>query len=345
MAKLDCILVYHWQAWDGFLISHLVADYCHLPASHEDGLAQLERHLTPNICAVLPQINLTDSGVFPAQRAALFAHLKARGVAVLNTEVNNISKRQLHRMLAQAGLPCARATESGPAQQRLFVKTDLNWGGASERRLSPALQGQLLSAHARVPVRDELHAGDAAGTIRGWDGYYTMLRKEVPPALWHDPALVIEQYIENPEHSFYRVYGFGDSLVVVKAHSNALIKKLAGDARDSNVLLQRDALLQDGRATQSCGRLPDSRTLPDSDVLPDGSGLPPGLRRVLRGFVQHCPLAYFCLDIVHDEREFYIIDLNLTPWAGKQPQTSEAVEFLCRGAVAYLKHHAMRRAA
>lgn len=333
MSKLDCILVYHWQAWDGFLISHLVADYCHLPATHEDQMAQLERHLTPNICAVLPQINLTDSSAFPAQRAALFAGLQARGVALLNAQVSNISKRRLHRMLAQAGLPSARATENGPPQQRLFVKTDLNWGGAPEQRLPPALQGQLFPAQVQCAVQ--------AAPIRSWDAYYTLRREEVPPALWHDPALVIEQYVENPEHSFYRVYGFGDALVVVKAHSNALIKKLAGDRRDSNYLLERSALLQDSGLQYGPSQ---TDGLPGSGPQQGGT-LAPGLRRVLRGFVQHYPLAYFCLDIVHDEHEFYIIDLNLTPWAGKQPQTTEAVEFLCRGAITYLKRSAMRRAA
>ncbi len=311
MGKLDCILVYHWQAWDGFLISHLVADHCHLPAQYDDDPAQLERWLTPHIRAVLPQINLTDSGVFPARRAALLAHLQARGIRVLNAAVSHIGKRRLHALLEQAGLPSARATRHGPGAERLFVKTDLNWGGASERRLPPDLQQQLLPTWVQA----------SAQAIAGWDGYYTVLREAVPPALWHDPRVVIERYIENPQHSFYRVYGFGEALVVVKAHSHALIKKLAGDTRDSNYLLQRQQLLQ------------------------EESDLPPALMRVLKGFVLHCPLAYFCLDIVHDEHDYTIIDLNLTPWAGRQPQTSEAVEFLCQGAISHLQQDPLRSAA
>ena len=49
-------------------------------------------------------------------------------------------------------------------------------------------------------------------------------------------------------------------------------------------------------------------------------------------------LDYFCLDIVHDTNEFFIIDLNLTPWSGVQEQSKDATEFLCQGANSYLKH-------
>ena len=33
--KLTNVLVYHWRAWHGFLISHLVAGYCQLEAQSE----------------------------------------------------------------------------------------------------------------------------------------------------------------------------------------------------------------------------------------------------------------------------------------------------------------------
>ena len=307
MSRLDCILVYEWQAWKGFLISHLVADYCHVQAAYEDDFSALERWLTPNIRAVLPQVNLSHSRLFPQQRAALFQQLKQRNILLLNAEVEDISKRHLHAMLARAGLRSARALPEGAPQQRLFVKSNLNWGGAAEQRLPPALQAQF--------------ALPASGLIQNWDGYYTALREEIAPALWRQSDLVIENYIENADNSFFRVYGFGEALVVVKAHSNALIKKLSGHPADKNYLLERRQLLE------------------------GTSELDADLHNQIKGFVRACPLAYFCLDMVHDGTQHTIIDLNLTPWAGVKQQTTEAVDFLCHGAQEHIKRSSLRNGA
>ena len=311
MAKLDTILVYHWQAWDGFLISHLVAGHCHCLAKYDDDISAFTHALTPDIRAVLFQINLSHAARFPAQRQQLIAQLRTRNILLLNTEVEDISKRHLHHLLEQAGLRSAKATRSGPAQQVLFIKSNLNWGGEVEQRLPAELKTRFVAPG--LPL------------IQRWDNYYTIQRADMIDPFWQDESIVIENYITNEANSFFRIYGFGDAIVVVEAFSQALIKKISGHADDTYQLFTRQEIF-------------DKKT-----------PLPIDLQDVLRTFMLAYPLFYFCLDIVHgsghsghsvhDQHQFTIIDLNLTPYAGTQPQTAEAVEFLCAGAQAFLERH------
>jgi hypothetical protein len=303
MSKPDNIFVFHWQAWDNFLISHLVADYCHAQIDYDDDIHTLERFLTPNIRAVLFQINLSHSQWFPVQRQQIIAALKARGIVVLNTEIEDISKRHLHTLLEQAGLRSAKASQSGPADQVLFIKSNLNWGGGTERGRLQALPAALQQRLLPQP----------AGVIQAWDQYYTAQRGDIDSQLWQEPALVIENHITNHENSFFRVIGFGDALVVVKAYTPALIKKISGHPLDRNIFLTRQ------------------------QILSQKTTLPPDLQTQLQGFIRHYPLAYFCLDIVHDGHQHTIIDLNLTPWGGTSQQASAAADFLCDGAYQFLK--------
>lgn len=304
-SKPDNILIYHWQAWRGFLISHLVADYCQVNGAFSHDFAHLKPYLTPNIEAVLLQINLSNADGFPDHRQQIINELEARNILVLNQEVTDIRKANLHNMLTNIGLASAKASATGRDDELLFVKSNLNWGGEVETRLPDKLQTQFMGDHPKH--------------IEKWDGYYTIKRGEISAALWQDQSVVIERYIGNKEHSFYRVYCFGDSLIVVKAHSDALIKKLGQDARDRNVKLHRTSLLK-------------SEPIETLD-----SPLPRELLHTISTFLQHYPLAYFCLDILHDDQQFTIADLNLTPWAGLDPQTESAVQHLVQGGLSYLK--------
>ena len=143
--------------------------------------------------------------------------------------------------------------------------------------------------------------------IRNWDCYFRARRSDIDPALWHDTSVVIERYIENHEQSFYRVYCFGESIVVVKAHSSKLIKKIDEHLEDRNTYLTRDQIM---------GKTCD---------------IPMPLQKTIRRFIRSYPIDYFCLDIVHDTSHFFIIDLNLTPYSGLGPQNSQATDFLIEG--------------
>lgn len=296
MIKLSNTLVYEWEAWEGFLISHLITDYCRMPALYDDDPTLFDRYLTPNIKAVLLQVNLSEQGLYPRKRQVIIDYLKSRNLIVLNEQVLDITKSALHRLLDKAGLPHLKATQELDDSTPLFVKSNLNWGGEVEERLPKKLCDDFIA-----PER----------AITRFDEYYSIIKGDLPPDAWRDSSIVIERYVTNDENSFYRVYALGESLVIVKAHSDHLIKKISGDSRDTNCLLSKHQLLG------------------------EKSELPVGLHSLLSLFVQQVPIDYFCLDIVHDHENFYIVDLNTTPYSGEQPQTSDACNFLCLG----LKQH------
>ncbi|MBL4672699.1 MAG: hypothetical protein JKX81_10615 [Arenicella sp.] len=298
MIKLSNTLVYEWQAWDGFLISHLIADYCRMPASYFDQPADFDRFLTPNIKAVLLQVNLSEQGWYPQKRQQIIGYLKSRNILVLNAQIVDITKSALHLLLESVDLPHLGATQELSDDSQLFVKSNLNWGGEVEERLPKGLHAKFI--------------GEQSRSITRFDEYYLTTKKSLRPDAWQDSTIVIEKYVTNDENSFYRVYALGESVVVVKAHSDHLIKKISGDRRDKNFLLSKE-------------QLQTEQTL-----------LPKGLQELLCAFTQRVPVDYFCLDIVHDNENFYVVDLNTTPYSGVQPQTSDASDFLCVGLKNYI---------
>ncbi len=302
MTKLANTLVYEWEAWDGFLVSHLIADYCRMPASYNDDIVDIDRFLTPNIKAVLFQVNLSEQGMYPYKREQIIEHIKRRKIMVLNEDIVDITKSSLHSILQKAGIPHLAATPDLSEDVKLFVKSNLNWGGEVEERLPEELHEKFIGSTARKITR--------------FDEYYLTTKKDLQPDSWRDTSIIIERYVSNEENSFYRVYALGESVVVVKAHSDHLIKKISGDPRDTNILLSKQQLR--------------TRDTP----------LPNALQDVLFQFIENVKIDYFCLDIVHDNKDFYIVDLNTTPYSGEQLQAPDACHFLCAG----LKRHIDKQA-
>ena len=124
------------------------------------------------------------------------------------------------------------------------------------------------------------------------------MRETLPAEIWNDPAIMIEKYIDNAENSFYRVYFSGERVIIVKAFAARIIKKLSNDPRDTNYVSDLEHL--------KAGR--------------DQLELSETLKRNLVTFLEQSAVEFGCLDIVHDGYDnHYIVDLNLTPYAGKNP--------------------------
>lgn len=294
MEKLTNILAYQTNAWAGYLISHLVEPQ--QEAQWDDEWSVLERACGPGINAVLFHNCLSHAALFPRRRADLEAGIARRGIRLLNAGLADMRKRTLHGMLERAGVRCARAARQGPGDQRLFVKTNLNFGGKAERALPPDLW-PLFDVSADCP-------------IRAWNDYRLLRRDEIDPAWWDNPDLVIENYIAHDD-TLYRIYGCGDVLICILAHSGDLIKKEDEHPEDRWVHVDRRDLWAGG-----------------ADLPHD---LPDDLRRQLAGFTAHYPFDYFCLDVVHDGTNHTIIDLNLTPFCGLEPPKAAWLGLLRRG--------------
>ena len=118
--------------------------------------------------------------------------------------------------------------------------------------------------------------------------------------MWGERKYIIERYIENREHIFYRVYMIGNRFAISEGREEALIKTIGRSERQRLVLFCEVAGLITG------GQVP-----------PD---LRPLVEAVLR-FVRVVQMEFGCLDIVRDDDgRFFIIDLNSTPHWGAEAE-------------------------
>lgn len=291
------VAVLEWRAWEGFLLTHVLgadAERIEVDPFRELPSEQFDR-ICDSFTTVCFQINLSVRSRLPLRVRDLTNMFVERGVFVVNGFVQDIRKSTLQTHLEAIGLPSVKVTPSGPSHEVLFVKTDLNYGGDLERWLPPesiAAGGfeHLVSPH-----------------IRGAYYYRTALREMLTAEIWDDPAIVVEKYVSNAENSFYRVYFSGERVIIVQAFSTGIIKKLSQDPRDTNYVSDLDHL----------------------KAGTDELELSAALKRDVAKFIEQTAVEFGCLDIVHDGNDnHYIIDLNLTPYAGRYPIDPFLTEFL-----------------
>lgn len=293
------VAVLEWQAWKGFLLAHVLgADAVHIETDPFRDFPSVEfDRVCDSATTVCFQINLSVRGRLPLGTCDLTRRFRKRGIYVVNGLVQDIRKSTLHKHLDAIGLASPKAAPSGSADEKLFVKTELNYGGDLERWLPPA----------------SIAAGGLEHLISADIGAYrykTVQRGLLQESVWKDPAIVVEKYVINREDSFYRVYFSGKQIIIVKAYASGVIKKLSHDPRDTNFVTDLEALKA------------------GTDSLPL-SGL---LKRDVATFVENTPVEFGCIDIVHDGVEnHYIIDLNLTPYAGTRPHDPYLTKFLHLG--------------
>jgi hypothetical protein len=293
------VAVLEWRAWKGFLLAHVLGEYAapiETNPFHEFPSAEFDR-ICDSATTVCFQINLSVRSRLPLRSRELTSRFLEQGIYVVNGLVQDVRKSTLHAHLEAIGLPSPKAAPSGFADEILFIKTDLNYGGELERWLpseSIAAGGFTHLVSAEV------------GAYR----YKTVERGKLHEGAWQDPAIVIEKYVANAENSFYRVYFSGQQVIIVKAFAPGIIKKLRHDPRDTNFVTDLGHL----------------------KAGTDGLSISTTLKRDVASFVEHTPVEFGCIDIVHDGHDnHYIIDLNLTPYAGTEPHDVFLTNFLRSG--------------
>jgi hypothetical protein len=296
----DKVAVLEWRAWEGFLLTHVLGDDAE--RIEVDPFRELPSEEFDRICdsfaTVCFQINLSVRGRLPLRIRDLTNRFVERGVFVVNGFVQDIRKSTLQKHLETIGLNSVRVTPSGSSHEVLIVKTDLNYGGDLERHLPPESIAAAGFEHLISPE------------IKGAYYYKTVLRQMLPAEIWHDPAIMIEKYIDNAENSFYRVYFSGERVIIVKAFAARIIKKLSNDPRDTNYVTDLEHLKAGTDKLELSGEL----------------------KRDLVTFLEQSAVEFGCLDIVHDGNDnHYIIDLNLTPYAGRRRIDPFLTNFLREG--------------
>ena len=292
------VYIYEWNAGDDFLLSRMFPDATRLKADlyddHENVIAQIPDH-----CGwFIFHINLTETAQIPRGRNELCAHLANRGVKVVNERLISIAKRRVQQTCGELGLQTAIASRSGPPGEMLIVKTDLNYGGLTERGLTSA-ERLRLNINQVVPSDRQI--------------YNILPRSEVPSNTWASPEYVVERYIQNSSNFFYRAHLFQKHIVVSRVVDDAPLKKFpVGLSRDDWYLV-----------------------MPENEFVKTGSGtdVPAKLVKDLIKFSERTGLDFGALDVVQDdEGEFYIIDVNSTPWWGEVEECDqELIRFLSAG--------------
>lgn len=295
------VAVLEWHGWTNFLLPRVLDDaglrwevdpFGPFPESQFEELCSA-------VSVVCFHVNLSIRIGLPLRLADLARSFSSRRVHVVNGFVEDIRKSALQRHLESAGLPSVRALRAGPADELLFVKTELNYGGETERMVPPELSARLGITQLISP---QVEPG----------AYWTTCRGALADTVWDDPSLTVERFISNSEGSFYRVYFAGRQVIIVQAFDRSVIQKMRGGDRDVNYLCNLDDLRS------------------GSDGLPLSSRL----KQVITVFLDHTPIEFGALDIVHDGHDnHYIVDLNPTPSAPDGSPNNQLNDFLRRGII------------
>jgi hypothetical protein len=245
--RVSPLVVCEYNGWHGYAIEQVCPDALRIALRPGESARSVLSGIPREARAVLMHVNLSRTTGVIADEAALWASLRDRGVMLLNAAAADIRKRTIHERCEAIGLPSARAPRQGADDERLVVKTNLNYGGAPEVDLARDLGW-----------RAERFTGRLTATSVGSPHYPVYRRHEVPPALWDDPGLVVERFIENPDGIIFRIYVIGPATVVSEVWSDDDIKKLSVPVRARvNHLFWRTATghVADGPSSETLGRV------------------------------------------------------------------------------------------
>jgi hypothetical protein len=226
---VNSLCIYEWKSWHGFLLPMMFPDATRVRARPGESAADVLRRLPPDAGTFAFHVNLTDTRRIPLRRSQFCRSLHARGIRVLNEGVTDISKHHLQDVCAQAGLRTTRAQKSGDPDELLIVKTNANYAGEKEK---------FLTAQQRRALR----LLPANRWIKRHDEYLIQPRRDVRPEHWQSRQLIIERFIENRRHVFYRAHKLGNQLIVSRMVNPAGIKKMLQQIRRTNWYLTLPSL-------------------------------------------------------------------------------------------------------
>ena len=171
-------------------------------------------------------VNCTVTSRFPLGRRGLLAALTERDIEVFNGYVTDISKRHVQQFNREHGFPDVSAPESGDPDEMLIVKSNYNYAGGPDRRLSAEdLEKLGLNEAQKVPAGFE---------------YLVGTRSSIDPSCWKNPALVCERFVSNPNGIWYRAWKRGPKIALGQLYMPAPIKKVRKSTRLQTTWLRTD---------------------------------------------------------------------------------------------------------
>ncbi len=297
------IVIYEWRAWDGFLLPTMFPGASRITARIGECASDVALQIPPTVTLFCFHLDLTHTSAIPVDRSILGQRLRRLGIAVVNGSTIDISKRNVQLCCRACGLPTTEASCKGDPDELLIVKTDLNYGGHSERELNPSERLLIGLNSLTEPSR----------TSRS---YTLSRRRDVPAEVWRCPELVIERFVANDADLFFRAYVFFDRIVVTAALARDFLKELCWG-------IPRQDFYFNGEVPASAA----PQTYDLSSYCDEGEvtvNVPS-----LRQFCRCIGLDFGAIDIVVDnERRWHIVDANATPFWNRPDLDPSIVQFL-----------------
>ena len=281
---MKSLCIYEWKSWDGFLLPMVFPEATRLRANPGETSSDLLERLPADARTFAFHVNLTDTRRTPLRRSAFCRALRARGIRILNEQVTDISKHHVQNVCAEAGLRTTRAGRAGRPDERVIVKTNANYAGEKEKFLSPE-------------ERRKLGLASPNPWIRRHDEYLIRRRSEVEPEHWRSRQLIVERFIENRHHVFYRAHKVLDRMIVSRMVNPAGIKKMLQQIRRTNWYLHLPSLA------------------PVEGPKPVPAHVISAVSRVCTAFA----LDVGSIDVLEDDAgRCYVIDVNASPFWGEK---------------------------
>jgi len=299
--------IIEWEAWNNYLLPYI------FPDSQRITIDLLTTdYSTENLSRIIDsydylslQINLSLISNLPFIKCLdkLPSHYRCR---IINYYVRNITKLNMHAHLTRIGLRSTKAEREGNTNAELFVKTNLNYGGEKEKKIKKLyIDRTNIFTYLDPLISNEMSSRE----------YFLTRRRCIPELLWSEPSLIIEDFIQNRDNSFHRVYFGGSRVVLIEAYSESLIKKVDGDSRNINYVFD---------VRESCREYKDE--------------LSEDLIKSIISFIYNTRIDFGSIDILHnDNQEYFIVDINQTPFAGSQSPEEELCIYLREGLLNCIK--------
>lgn len=279
-----CCAYGHVVDGEEYLVDGLFPQVQHIPLAVGQDAAALLEEIDPDVRWFAWHSFLTFKQGLPRDRDALAAALHRRGILQINEHVLDGSKRHTQSLLAQLGLPTTQAEPQGDPEERLFFKSNYNFGGVAERRLAPEVRDYFGVAlpHESTPL---------------FRHYQAVRRRQIKAEAFEIADIFIERYVANRAEVFFRAFVCFDAVILSRLVCKGIIKKaLDAERRDDYFFSFSEAHA-------------DFLSAPDDLV-----------RRIMRDVHRFCrafKLDMGAVDILLDDAGVpYIIDVNPTAFGG-----------------------------
>lgn len=274
------IYVYEWMSWDGFLFPTMYKNAIPISGKIGHKPSEIMNQISSKQGYLLFHMNLTNTKNFIEERTKLLTSLSENGITPINGKITDTTKKRIQKLCHEININTTNATIKGDPDELLIVKTNFNYAGIQEEKLSFEEKNILQIPHDSYPTDID---------------YKILFRKDLYENIWSNPNLAIEKFINNDDNLFYRIHKLFNRIVITEVVDPNPIRKLPDGIPVNNYFYDL-----------SMNNISDINYLKFLPIITQVQKL---------SAVSHIDYAAF--DVVKsDDANYYIVDINLTPYWG-----------------------------